>query len=186
MSKLDQIEASLRDYKYQRAQDMISSIKDAIYESISLGQTSPELYPCFTQMIAESNQLIESYKLTDKTVFSSINMSNPNMPSGDSRMRRELMKKEKKIKDLQDKFNMISSKKSKTTTPDGKPIPAKKPASKPEAGKPAAAPAVNQNDKPLTVDERDNLIKQISSLNEVQSQGIIDIVSEFAQKDDNN
>jgi len=37
-------------------------------------------------------------------------------------------------------------------------------------------PAVNLDDKPLTVEERDNLIRQINSLTSQQSEGIIQIV----------
>lgn len=41
-------------------------------------------------------------------------------------------------------------------------------------------------EKPLSVEERDNLIRQINSLTPVQSEGIITIVQEFAQRDENN
>ena len=34
---LDTLDNNLRDFKYQRAQDMISQIKDAIYNTIKLG-----------------------------------------------------------------------------------------------------------------------------------------------------
>ena len=129
------------------------------------------------------DQLTESYKLADKTVFSSINMINQSRPNQDVTYQRELAKKEKKIKDLEDKFKQIKNKKA--TTPSDKPNNAKKPPVQKDPTKPTA-PAVNQSDKPLSVEERDNLIKQISQLNEQQSQGIIEIVSQFAQKDDNN
>jgi len=42
------------------------------------------------------------------------------------------------------------------------------------------------DEKPLTVEERDNLIHQINSLTPQQSEGIITIVQEYAQRDDNN
>ena len=51
---------------------------------------------------------------------------------------------------------------------------------------PQGKPAENLNDKPLTVDERDNLIKQIQLLSQVQSEGIIKIVEQYASRDDNN
>jgi len=38
------------------------------------------------------------------------------------------------------------------------------------------AAAVSMEDKPLTVEERDNLIRQINSLTAQQSEGIITIV----------
>ena len=38
----------------------------------------------------------------------------------------------------------------------------------------------------MTVEERDNLIHQINSLTPQQSEGIITIVQEYAQRDDNN
>jgi hypothetical protein len=37
MATLDGVEANLRDFKFQRAQDMISQIKDAVYDTIKLG-----------------------------------------------------------------------------------------------------------------------------------------------------
>ena len=40
--------------------------------------------------------------------------------------------------------------------------------------------------RPLTVEERDNLIQQINLLNAQQSEGIISIVQEYAQRDDSN
>lgn len=48
---LDTVESNLRDFKFQRAQDMISKIKDAIYNTIKLGQNWPALYPVMTQTI---------------------------------------------------------------------------------------------------------------------------------------
>jgi len=165
VSKLDQIEASLRDCKYQRAQDMISHIKEAIYDTMELGQRNMTLYPFLSQVIKDSNILIESYKLVDKSIFSQISQVNQQIPSTDNNYRRELKMKEKKIKELEDKFKKINQKK-----PDGKPGQAKKPAAakSSDASSKAGAlstPAQNLNEKPLTVEERDNLIKQISSLN---------------------
>ena len=69
---LDLIEANLRDFKYQRAQDMISQIKDAIYDTIKLGQKSTELYPVLMNAINNTNALIENAKLADKSVFSQV------------------------------------------------------------------------------------------------------------------
>lgn len=46
--------------------------------------------------------------------------------------------------------------------------------------------APNMDEKPLTVEERDNLIRQINSLTSSQSEGIIEIVQQYAQRDDNN
>jgi len=72
VSKLDQIEIALRDCKFQRAQDMISQMKDAVFETINLGKHSVELYPLLSNVINQTNTLIESYKLADKSVFSQI------------------------------------------------------------------------------------------------------------------
>ena len=62
----------MKDYKYQRAQDMISQIKDAIYDIITLGQKSHELYPALMTAINQTNTLIDNAKLQDKSVFSQI------------------------------------------------------------------------------------------------------------------
>ena len=68
--------------------------------------------------------------------------------------------------------------------PDAKATPQqpnsnKPPQSSANAGKVAstpAQPAVNLDEKPLSVEERDNLIRQINSLTAQQSEGIISIV----------
>ncbi len=51
ISTLDIVEANLRDFKYQRAQDMIYQIKDAFYDTTKLGQNSTELYPILMNAI---------------------------------------------------------------------------------------------------------------------------------------
>ena len=72
MTKLDQIQISLKDCKYQRAQDMISQVKDTIVETFNLGQHSPELYPQLHNLLSQTNVLIDTYKLGDKSVFSQV------------------------------------------------------------------------------------------------------------------
>lgn len=140
-----------------------------MYDTIQLGQRSAELYPYLTTVIKDSNALIESYKLTDKSVFSQISAMSSSVPVGDSNYRRELKNKEKKIKELEDKFKKLNQKKTSGGIPDGKPGQVKKPAPAKSSDQSAkagpATPAQNLNEKPLTVEERDNLIKQISSLN---------------------
>ena len=37
VNSLDTVELSLKDFKYQRAQDMISKIKDTVYDTMRLG-----------------------------------------------------------------------------------------------------------------------------------------------------
>lgn len=51
------------------------------------------------------------------------------------------------------------------------------------AGKPER-PKLEEN--PLTVEERDNLIKQINFLPDTQKQEIINIVQNYAQRDESN
>ena len=63
---------SLRDFKFQRAQDMIINIKDAIYDTIKLGQKNNELIPILLNSVNQTNGLIEAAKLADKSVFSQI------------------------------------------------------------------------------------------------------------------
>ena len=75
VSQIDTIEASLQDYKYKRAQDMISAIKDAIYEIMLLGQNKTELYPALSNVIQQTNKLIDGAKLQDKSVFSQIRVA---------------------------------------------------------------------------------------------------------------
>lgn len=51
ISTLDIVEGNLRDFKFQRAQDMIYQIKDAFYDTTKLGQNSTELYPILMNAI---------------------------------------------------------------------------------------------------------------------------------------
>ena len=55
VSKLDQIEISLRDCKFQRAQDMIGQVKDTIFDTIRLGERAGELYPLLSNVINQTN-----------------------------------------------------------------------------------------------------------------------------------
>ena len=119
---------------------------------------------------------------------------NSTVPSGDRNYSNELKKKERRIKELEERLKKPQKKTDPKQPPSKKPVKTpsesgSKPAgggSTVNAGMPQGKPVENLNEKPLTVDERDCLIKQIGLLSQTQSEGIIEIVAEFAHKDDNN
>lgn len=83
---------------------MISKIKDAIYNTIKLGQNCSSLYPVMTATINQTNTLIEQSKLNDKSVFSQISQVNArsiaHATTADLHMQKQLNAKDKQIRRL--------------------------------------------------------------------------------------
>lgn len=69
---LQDIANKLKDFRFQRACDMTSKIKEAVYGILKLGELNNLLYPTLMHTINETTALIEASKLADKTVFSQI------------------------------------------------------------------------------------------------------------------
>ena len=164
---------------------MISQIKDCVYEFIKLGQVRHELYAVLMPCINTTNSLIDAAKLSDKSVFSQIStmiqrMSSQVSSTQDVQMQKQLSKKDLQIKKLQEqvqmqKINQQKLKKASTLPPQKKPDPkqanqqSKAPNSAANNSKTVSAPQTAQSleEKPLSVEERDNLIRQINSLTPV-------------------
>lgn len=108
IGQLDQIEVNLRDFKYQRVQDMICVIKEAIFDTIKLGQKSNDLYPVLMNAINQTNTLIDSAKLADKSVFSQISQVAPKPLQPDIQMQRALTQKDKQIRKLEEQVKKIA------------------------------------------------------------------------------
>ena len=84
----------------------MSKIKDVIYDTIALGETSMQLYPLLMSMVHQMKELIKQSDLSDKSVFSQISASMQAMPTTthgkppDGHLKKKLEQKEKQIRRL--------------------------------------------------------------------------------------
>ena len=55
--------------------DMIAAVKESIMQCLKLGQKNSDLYPKVMNLLDQTNTLIASAKLSDKSIFSQANAS---------------------------------------------------------------------------------------------------------------